>query len=159
VVERPERGPADPERDHRRRVVVDDGLDVRAAAVDLAVDEALEVERARVVDGAAVEVVLHDVARADQLRRQRSREQVALRLPRVAHAHVSVAVDHALVGQDPIGGDEVLDQTRVSDHGSLLCRAPGALAPRYTTATDARNRARAAPGRPRGALTGFRPPG
>ena len=48
-----------------------------------------------------------------QLRREGARHQVAARVAVVADAHVAVAVDHALIGEDPVGGDEILDEARV----------------------------------------------
>ena len=78
-------------------------------------DEALEIARpAARVDGGAVEVVLHDVGRRHQLGSDRARHQVAVGGFLVTHAHMAVPVDHALVGQDAVGGDQVLDQLRVN---------------------------------------------
>jgi hypothetical protein len=84
----------------RVRVVVDDRHHVRARLVDLAVDEALVVDRAALrIDGIAVEVVLEDVRFDDQLRRDVPRHEVALGIPIRAHARMAVCVDHAVLGE------------------------------------------------------------
>ena len=46
----------------------------------------------------------------DQLRRTRTRQEVALRVVRMAHADVAVGVDHVLLGEDAVGDHEVLDE-------------------------------------------------
>ena len=54
VVDGPQRHARDAKRDQGRRVAMNDGLDVAAGSIDLAVDEALAVRRAAAcVDGIA----------------------------------------------------------------------------------------------------------
>ena len=60
-------------------MVVDDGAHVRADAIDLAVNEALEIRGPPSrIDGHVVEVVLHDVGHRHQLGRQGARHEVAV---------------------------------------------------------------------------------
>ena len=61
------------------------------------------------VERLAVEVVLDDVLHLHDLRRERAREEVALRVARRAQADVAVGVDHAVRGEDAVGGDEVFE--------------------------------------------------
>ena len=60
-------------------------------------------------DHVPVQIVLEDVARRDHLRRLRTGEQEAVGMLRVACAHVAVAVENALIGEDAVGGDQVID--------------------------------------------------
>ena len=91
------------------------GLHVVARPVDLPVDEALQIETASLpVHGHAVEIVLEDVVGGDQLRSQRTCHEVAIGIPVVPDADVAPRVNHAVIGQDAIGGDEVVDEPRGS---------------------------------------------
>jgi hypothetical protein len=72
------------------------------------VDEALEHRLAAVgVERLAVEVVLDEIGFLDQLRRNRSRQVVALRVARRAQADVAVGVDDAVRREDAVSRDQV----------------------------------------------------
>ena len=86
-------------------------IHVRPRLVDLAVDEALEEHAAAaLVDGIAIEIELHDVGGGDVRRRHRARHQVAVRIGRVADADMAKGVEHALIGQNAVRRDEIVDQ-------------------------------------------------
>ncbi len=96
------------EGDDRGRMAVDDGIDVGPRPINLAMDEALDgsggcVRVARV----AVEAEFDDVAGRHQGRRQGARHQVTVRRIRMTVGHMAGAVDHLLIGQDPVGGGQV----------------------------------------------------
>ena len=104
-------------------MAVHDRPDPGQGLVDLAVDEALDIESAAPrLQGIAVDIELEDVVRRDQARRHAAREQKARRVRLVPHADMAEAVDHALVGQDPVGGDEIVDQTRMRCRPGLRYR-------------------------------------
>jgi len=74
-------------------------------------DEAFLIDRAAAaVDGVAVEVELHDVLGHDAARRLGHRHQKAIRSCRVTRADMTETVDHALLVEDAVGGDEIVDQ-------------------------------------------------
>ena len=99
------------ERNERRRVAVDDGVDVGTGPVDLAVNEALEIRRATGrVHRVPVEIELQDVGGGHQLRRHRPREQKTIGSRRMPDAHVSHRVEDVLHREDPVRRDEVLDE-------------------------------------------------
>src|SRR5262249_32372055 len=54
-----------------------------------------------------------DVACGDQDWRERAGHQVTVRIARMAHAHVPIGVEHALLGENAVGGNEVLQEGRV----------------------------------------------
>ena len=86
---------------------------VRPRAVDLAMDVAFEVDRAAAsVERIAVEAELHDVFGTNQRRRDTAREQESIARRRMADAHMSESIDHALVEQDMVRGHEVVDHAR-----------------------------------------------
>src|SRR5262249_17044808 len=87
------------------------GVDVRPGAIDLGVDETLLIDRAAAtINGIAVEIEFHDVVGGDAPRRLRLGNQKMIRPRRMPHADVAVSVDDALVIEDAVGRDEVLDQ-------------------------------------------------
>ncbi len=91
-----------------------DGLHLRLRPVDLAVDEALKVTSAAArIDSVAVEVELHDIGSGDQRRRHAVRQQEATQILVVPGADMAEAVEHALIREDAIGGDKILDQLRI----------------------------------------------
>ena len=67
------------------------------------------------IDGSGIEIVFHDVIRRYQDRRERSRQQIAIRVAGVPHAHVPVSVQHSLVGKDAIGCHQVFEERRIDD--------------------------------------------
>src|SRR5262249_12937098 len=83
----------------------------RPGPIDLRVDETLLIDRtAATIDGTAVEIEFHDVVGGDAPRRLRLGNQKMIRPRRMPHADVAVTVDDALVIEDAVGRDEVLDQ-------------------------------------------------
>src|SRR6185503_2934531 len=90
------------------------------------------------VERHAVQVVLQDVLDLHFLRRERARDEIALRVRRRADAHVPVGVDHAVLGERAVRGYEVLEifhqsafmfaalTTRVQRSSSRLTRSPRA---------------------------------
>jgi hypothetical protein len=76
--------------------------------------EALEItSSAARVDRDAVEIVLHDVAGGDELGSDGARHEIALGRSGVARADVSIAVEHALVDENPVGRDQILDESGI----------------------------------------------
>jgi hypothetical protein len=91
-------------------VVVANGQHVRPHPVERAVDRPLRVHRSPLrIDRSVVEVELHDVTPLDQLRTTRAGEKVAVGPSRVPDADVTEGVDHPLIGEDPVGDDEVVE--------------------------------------------------
>ena len=115
VQQRPQLGARHRERHHGRRMAVHHRIDVRPRLVDLAVDEALAVEQLAVVlgiDGLAVEIEHQNVGGGHQFRRDRARDQIAVRIARIAHADMAEGVEHVKPRQRAVRGDEVVDQRR-----------------------------------------------
>jgi hypothetical protein len=105
-------------------MVVHHRHDIGPRAIDLAVDEALaDRGHARfyslAVERLAVEVVLEDVFHLHGLGRDGAGEEETLRILRRAQADVAVGVDHAVLGEDAVGGDQVFEQRRFHLSGSL----------------------------------------
>ncbi len=91
-------------------------IDVRPRLVDLAVDEALAVKQLAIVpgvDGLAVEIEHENIGRRHRFRRERARDQIAVRVARVAHADMAEGVEHVKLSQRMIRGDEVVDDGSV----------------------------------------------
>src|SRR5205807_6994610 len=83
---------------------------LRPALVDLAVDKALAHRFAPpLVERPAVEVVLHQILELHALGGDRAREEIAVRIARRTQAHVPVGVDHAVLRQDAVSSDEVVE--------------------------------------------------
>src|SRR6266542_4317486 len=99
-------------------MAVHDRVQVWPLRVDLAVNEALEIRLPRIVVlRGRREVERHDVVVRDELRRKRTRQQVAVRLLGMARAYVAEAVENAEAGEDAVGRDEVLDECGEGGHG------------------------------------------
>jgi hypothetical protein len=82
--------------------------------VDFAMDVAFEIDGTSLrVDGVAVAVKFHDVSRRDKARRHAARQQKVFRVLVMAHADVAKTIDHALLIENTIGRDEIVDQTRI----------------------------------------------
>src|SRR5271166_2568404 len=110
VVDRPQRNAGRAKGNDRRRMAVHDRPNLGIGLVDLAVNKSLDIERAPArVEGVAVEVEFHDVVRCDETRRHAARQQKACCVLLVPRADMPKAVDHALVGEDAVGGDEIVD--------------------------------------------------
>jgi hypothetical protein len=98
---------------------VDDGVDVAAGSVDLAVNEALEIGgAAALVHRVRVEIELEDVGRRHEFRRHGSREQKAIGARGMTDADVPHRIEHVLHRQDVVGDDEIRDQ--IVGRGRLL---------------------------------------
>src|SRR6185503_4632384 len=109
---------------------------LRARLVDLAVNEALgDRFLAARVERPAVEVVLEQVVALHALGRERAREEVALPVRGRAQADVPVGVDHAVLGEDAVGGDEVVEVL----HQSALM--PASLTTRFQRLSSRSTRA------------------
>src|SRR5262249_6548791 len=86
-----------PERNDRRGMAVHDRLHLGMQLLDLAVNEAFEIDRAALrVDGVAVAVKFHNVGRGHQTGRHAPRQKEMLGVLIVARADMAKAVDHAL---------------------------------------------------------------
>ena len=95
-------------------MAVDDGDDVGPRAVDLAMNEALEIDAPVAgVDRLAVEIERQDVRRRDERGRHVAREQEVRGRAVVPDADVTEAVDDAFVVEDPIGDRELGDECGV----------------------------------------------
>jgi hypothetical protein len=82
--------------------------------VDFAMDVAFEIDGTSLrADGVSVAVEFHDVSRRDEAGRHAARQQEVLWVLVVAHADVAKTIDHALVIEDAIGRDEIVDQGRI----------------------------------------------
>ena len=91
-------------------MAVHDGDHVGPRAVDLAVDEAFEIRARRVRLGrVAVEIELDDVGGGDERGRHAARDQEMVRVLRMACADMAEAVDHALLIEDVVGVDEIVE--------------------------------------------------
>ena len=109
------------ERQHGKRMAVHDGHDFRIGFVRAAMDEALDVGPVLApVGGLAVEAEGHDVFGLDHLGAARTRQQEEVGIVRMAHADMAERVDDALVGEDPVGGDEFADDLVEIGHGRFL---------------------------------------
>src|SRR5438270_732182 len=92
-------------------------------SVDRRVDETLEVERSLLVGHRLPgEAKLDDIGLLDQLGRERARDEEVLRIIWMAYADMAIGVDHVLLGEDPVGDDEILDKSVETGHGSLIQR-------------------------------------
>src|SRR4051794_30963445 len=100
---------------------VQDGVHARVRLVDPAVQMPLQVERPRLgPDRAAIEGELHDVAGVDDAGTARAREQVAVRMGGMAYADMAEGIENALVRQNAIGDDQILDDAFETHLPSLL---------------------------------------
>ena len=73
--------------------------------------EALRAQRPVVVARRrAVEREFEDVAGLDERGRTIARQQEAVGIAGMAHADVSVFVEHAMMRQDPVGDDQIVDR-------------------------------------------------
>ena len=93
---------------------MNDGGDVRVFAIDLAMDVAFGVEPAAVGrNRLAVEAVFQDIVGGDRAGRDIARQQKAIGALVMPHADMAECIDDALVEQNMIGGDEVIDQVLI----------------------------------------------
>src|SRR5437868_5555491 len=111
------------ERDDRRGVTVYDRMDVRPRTINFAVNESFQIGTPIVVDEIAIQIERLDVVAADERRRHVSRKQEAIRLMRMTNADVAERIEHALVEQNVIRVDQVLDQLRIDAAGRCAVHA------------------------------------
>ena len=99
-------------------VVMDHRIDLGPRLVDFAVDHplAVEAEFGR-LDRLGIEIELDDVGDFRQFRRAVARDEIALRIARMAHADMAEGVEHFLVGEDAGRDDQLVQQ-----FGNLLIR-------------------------------------
>ena len=94
------------------------GHHIRSAAVDLAVDESLQVNRRSARrDRSPVAIEHQDVLRGDKGWRHASGEQEPIGPGGIAHADMPEPIHHALIEQDVVGVDQFRDHRR----GRLGC--------------------------------------
>jgi hypothetical protein len=99
-------------------------LHVRPQLVDFAVDEPFDhAAAAPRINRIGVKVVFHDVTRGYQNRCERPGHQIAVWITWMTDAHVSVSIEHALLGKDTVGRNKVLDERRIDS----AARARGRL--------------------------------
>src|ERR1043166_5874094 len=92
-------------------MAVHDRHDLRARAIDLAVDIALDEALALVAGGRlAVRPPLDEVRGSDERRGARARHDEVLAPLVTARADVAIGVEHAVLGENAACGDEVVDQ-------------------------------------------------
>jgi hypothetical protein len=60
-----------------------------------------------------IEIELHDVGRRHVRRRHRPGDEVAVGICGMTDADVAIGVEHPLIGENAICGDQILDQPRV----------------------------------------------
>ena len=65
------------------------------------------------IDRIGIEVVFHDVRGRDDRRRLGTGQQISVGRMGMTHADMPVAVEYALVGENAVGRDEVVDGRRV----------------------------------------------
>ena len=89
-------------------MAVDHGPCFGIALIGGAVNEPFEIGIARIAaHRRAVEHELHDVAALDKLGAARAGQEVALRIARVAKAHMAIGVDHVFVSENAVGDHQV----------------------------------------------------
>ena len=85
-------------------------MDIGARLIHRAMDESLDVRRRRMLaHGRAVDQELHDVARFHQFRAARTRQQVTIRMQRMTDTDVTIGIEHAFVGEDPVGDNDIVN--------------------------------------------------
>ena len=103
-----------------RRMAVNHGLYVWSCPVNFAMDEALK-ERALAfgVNWIGVEIVLQDVGRGHELRRNIPRPKIAVGILRMSDRDVAETVEHSLVHQDAVCGHQVFEHGGIHGTGGL----------------------------------------
>jgi len=101
----------DAEGDHGGRMTVHHRIDFRPAAIDLAVNEPLQVQAlTRGHNRATLEVEQQDVLLGDLRGSDVARQKELLRILGIAHADVAKGIDDVLVEEDVVGRDQVLNE-------------------------------------------------
>ena len=86
-------------------------LHIRTHAIHLAVDKALQIRLAPArIDRIAVKIKLHNVFGLDVTGGDTARQQKPVRSIRVPHADVAKAIHHALVVQNVVGGNQIVNE-------------------------------------------------
>ena len=89
---------------------MDDGHDFGVGAIDLAVNEAFEIDAAPVgVDGLPVQIEFDNVVGGHVARRHVAGQQEAVRACIVTDADMAKCVDHAVVEKDVVGKNEIVE--------------------------------------------------
>ena len=97
-------------RNHRRGMAVNDGHHIRPGAINLAVDEALDIGAPALhIVHVAVQVAGQNIVSHHQCRGHAAGDQKALGVGVVTHADVAKTVEHAFVHQNVIGHDQVVN--------------------------------------------------
>src|SRR5262245_11030963 len=95
-------------------MAVDYCFHIRSKLVDFTMDESLNHAAAiLLIDRIGIEVVLHDVARGHRDRCERAGHQVTAWIARMTNAHMSLGIEHTLLGENAVGGNKVLYESRV----------------------------------------------
>src|SRR5262245_32051825 len=98
-------------------MIVNDGMNVRPRLIQSPMYEALEIRRPSLwVDRCAVQYELHDIVFRDGIRRTRTRQEVALRVFRVAKADMTERIDNAFARKNAIGGNEFVNEISERSH-------------------------------------------
>ena len=105
--------------------------DVAARLIDAAMDHPLGIKpHPGALHRLGIELVFEDVVGLDQKRRARARQEIAVRIGRMAHADMAEGIDHAFIGQDAVGKAEFRDEIgHIIRHGrsSKMAAAFGQL--------------------------------
>ena len=85
------------------------GMHVGAQLIDAAMDHAFPIGQiAGRREQFGIEGELQDVGRLDQLRAARARKQISSRIGGMADADMTEAVEHAFMGDDPVGQRQLI---------------------------------------------------
>ena len=98
------------------------GVDVRPRFEDLAMDDAFRIHgQRRRLHRLGIEVEFVEIARLDQLRRARARQEVPVWIFGMAHADMAERVEHAFMRDHAVGNRElVADVGKRHGHGTFL---------------------------------------
>ena len=95
-------------------MAVHDGVDIGPGLVDRAVNVAFEVGGRGVrIDHVRIQRAFDDVLAGHGRRGDGAGDEIAVRIAWMAERDMAETVEHALVGEDQIGGDQIVDEGRV----------------------------------------------
>src|SRR5688572_26331302 len=101
---------------------VNDRTHVRPRLVDGGMDEALLIALPLVAHRTSFQVVLDEIARSDERRREVARQQKVVRILIVADADMAETVQDTLIGENAIANDEIVDELRAGSARASLTR-------------------------------------